>query len=283
MITSAASLIGQVLSIIVASLPGVLESGASIIMQLVTGFLSVAPSLYTAAGEIIQQLLTSLMQALPSMLSTGAQFIMNMVSGLLSNLPSIVSSATTVVANLLTTFASHLPDLLAQGISMIGQLVAGLISMIPDVISTAIEIGGDIINTFGETDWLSIGKNIIDGIITGIWNAAESLFNALKDLGKEGTSGSKRRSGESNRHPKCSGIRLADTFLQAWRWAFWNNLGQVKAALSDRCRRLQQTILLLHCRWIPKKQTRLRRKRFQQPRHNSESVYLLGNLRQRPI
>ena len=182
MIVSAGSLIGQVLSVIMASLPSILQSGTSILLQLVTGLLSALPSLYTAAGEIIQQLLTTLMQALPSMLSTGAQFIMNMVSGVLANLPSVVSSATTIVANLLTTFASHLPDLLAQGISMIGQLVAGLISMIPDVISTAIDIGSDIINTFGEIDWLSIGKNIIDGIVKGIWNAAESLFNALKDL-----------------------------------------------------------------------------------------------------
>ena len=232
MITSAASLIGQVLSIIVASLPGVLESGASIIMQLVTGFLSVAPSLYTAAGEIIQQLLTSLMQALPSMLSTGAQFIMNMVSGLLSNLPSIVSSATTVVANLLTTFASHLPDLLAQGISMIGQLVAGLISMIPDVISTAIEIGGDIINTFGETDWLSIGKNIIDGIITGIRNAAESLFNALRDLAKKALQAAKDVLGIES-PSKVFRDQVGRYIPAGVALGIRNNLGQVKASVRQ--------------------------------------------------
>lgn len=232
MITSAAGLIGQVLSIIVASLPGVLESGASIIMQLVTGFLSVAPSLYTAAGEIIQQLLTSLMQALPSMLSTGAQFIMNMVSGLLSNLPSIVSSATTVVANLLTTFASHLPDLLAQGISMIGQLVAGLISMIPDVISTAMDIGSDIINTFGETDWLSIGKNIIDGIITGIWNAAESLFNALKDLASRALQAAKDVLGIES-PSKVFRDQVGRYIPAGVALGIRNNLGQVKAAVRQ--------------------------------------------------
>lgn len=182
MIASAGSLIGQVLNAITANLPGILQSGVSIILQLVTGFLSAVPSLLTAAGTMIQQLLTTLMLSLPSMLSTGTQYILNMASGLLASLPNIVSSATTIVSNLLTTFASHLPDLLAQGISMIGQLVAGLISMIPDVISTALDIGSNIINTFGETDWLSIGKNIISGIISGIWDAAGSLFSALKDL-----------------------------------------------------------------------------------------------------
>ena len=232
MITSAAGLIGQVLSIIVASLPGVLESGASIIMQLVTGFLSVAPSLYTAAEEIIQQLLTSLMQALPSMLSTGAQFIMSMVSGLLSNLPSIVSSATTVVANLLTTFASHLPDLLAQGISLIGQLVAGSISMIPDVISAAIDICKGITNTFGEIDWLTLGKNIIDGIITGIRNAAESLFNALRDLAKKALQAAKDALGiqsPSKLFRDQVGRYIPAGVAQGVR----NNLGLVKSAVRQ--------------------------------------------------
>ena len=167
------------------NLPGMLQSGTSILLQLVTGFLSAVPSLITAAGTMIQQLLTTLMTSLPSMISTGASFILNLASGLISSLPNIVSSATTIVSNLLTTFASHLPDLLAQGISMIGQLVAGLISMIPDVISTALDIGSNIINTFGEIDWISIGKNIISGIISGIGDAAGSLFSALKDLASQ--------------------------------------------------------------------------------------------------
>ncbi len=165
MITSAASLIGQVLSIIVASLPGVLESGASIIMQLVTGFLSVAPSLYTAAGEIIQQLLTSLMQALPSMLSTGAQFIMNMVSGLLSNLPSIVSSATTVVANMLTTFASHLPRSAGAGHFHDWPVGAGLHLHDAGHYFYRNRDWRQHHRHLREADWLAIGKNIIDGII----------------------------------------------------------------------------------------------------------------------
>lgn len=185
MIASTGSLITQVMNAIAMNLPGMLQSGTSILLQLVTGFLSAVPSLLTAAGTMIQQLLTTLMTSLPSMISTGASFILNLASGLISSLPNIVSSATTIVSNLLTTFASHLPDLLAQGISMIGQLVAGLISMIPDVISTALDIGSNIINTFGEIDWISIGKNIISGIISGIWDAAGSLFSALKDLASQ--------------------------------------------------------------------------------------------------
>lgn len=181
-LASASELITQVLTALASEMPGLVQSGADIILQLVTGLLTSLPSLITAAGTIVQSLLTYLMAALPSILSTGMQFILSMAQGFVQSLPNIISAATTVVTNLLTTFASHLPDLLAQGISMIGQLVAGLISMIPDVISTAMDIGGKIITTFGETDWLSIGTNIISGIISGIWNSAGRLWDTMKDL-----------------------------------------------------------------------------------------------------
>ena len=115
---------------------------------------------------------------------------------------------------------------------MIGQLVAGLISMIPDVISTAIEIGGDIINTFGETDWLSIGKNIIDGIITVIRNAAESLFNALRDLAKKALQAAKDVLGIES-PSKVFRDQVGRYIPAGVALGIRNNLGQVKAAVRQ--------------------------------------------------
>lgn len=181
-IATVSELISQALTVFASALPSLTQSGVSMILQLVMGLLSSLPYLISAGGTIVQSLLTSFMAALPSILSTGVQYILSLAQGFLQSLPNIISSATTVVTNLLTTFASHLPDLLAQGISMIGQLVAGLISMIPDVISTALDIGQKIINTFAETDWLSIGVNIVNGIVSGVKNAAGALWDAMKDL-----------------------------------------------------------------------------------------------------
>lgn len=182
---TASGMMNMLFSSIAAILPTVLSCGVQLITQLVTGFLSGLPGFLESAGSILQQLLTTILAALPSMLSSGASLILNLAGGLLSSLPSIASSATTITANLLSTFASHLPDLLAQGISLIGQLVAGLISMIPDVISTAGDIITGIFNAFGETDWLSIGSDIVSGIVSGVWNAAGSLWEAMKDLANQ--------------------------------------------------------------------------------------------------
>lgn len=229
-VATAGSLITQVLTTIAAALPTMLQSGTDILLNLVMGIMTALPSLITTAGQIVQNLLTALMAALPSLLSTGMSFIMNLASGLLASLPNIISSATTVVTNLLTTLASHLPDLLAQGISMIGQLVAGLISMIPDVISAAVDIGREIFNTIGEVDWLSLGKNVIDGIINGIKNAASSLFDALKDLASKALQAAKDALGIAS--PSRKFRDMVGKFIPAGvAKGVLQNLGLVKSAV----------------------------------------------------
>ena len=171
----------QFATFISANLPVLLSQGVQFITQLVMGFLSGIPSFLETAGSLLNQLLMAFLAALPSLRSSGAQLILSLASGLISSLPSIISSATSIVAQLLSTIATHLPDLLAQGISLIAQLVAGLISMIPDVITTAGNIIQNIITTFGETDWLSIGTNIIKGIASGISSGVGIIIQAAKD------------------------------------------------------------------------------------------------------
>ena len=162
--------------------PVILSSGVATILQFINGFLSGLPNFIDATGGMLNAFLNAVISAIPLVLSGGAQLLMSLVSGILQNLPNVISSATTIVSGFISTVARHLPELLAQGISLIGQLIAGLISMIPDVISSAGEIIETIINAFKEIDWGELGLNIIRGIVSGIKNAASSLYQSIKDL-----------------------------------------------------------------------------------------------------
>lgn len=179
------TLVGQFSQFMTANLPVLLSNGVTMISQMQLGFFNGIPGFLLTVGNLISQLLNALLIAAPSLLASGASLILNLVSGLIASLPNIVSAGTTVIGQLLSTFAKHLPDLLAQGISLIGQLVAGLISKIPDVVKSATDIAKKIWDTICETDWLGLGKAIIEGIVKGIKNAATSLFSALKDLASQ--------------------------------------------------------------------------------------------------
>lgn len=167
------------------SYPLLLQQGVGMISNLVSGFLQGIPGLLIGAGELINQLLTAFLVALPSIWESGAQMILNLASGLIASAPNVVNSAVTIIGELISTIASHLPDLLAQGISLIAQLIAGLISMIPDVITGAGDIIKNICDTFAETDWLSVGTDIIRGIGQGIRNGASIIIEAAKEAAQK--------------------------------------------------------------------------------------------------
>ena len=69
-----------------------------------------------------------------------------------------------------------------MGIELIGSLISGLIQAIPALIAAVPQIISAIWDTIMNTDWLSLGKNIIDGVIQGVKNAASSLIQVFKDL-----------------------------------------------------------------------------------------------------
>lgn len=165
-------------------LPTILQSGVQIITELVNGFLDGIPGFLSTAGELMGQLLEAILAAIPSLLSAGMELISNLASGIGERLPEIAAAAGTVIANLLSTFTEHLPELLAMGASMIGQLVAGLISLLGDLVEAAIKLIKAFCDSWGETDWLELGSQIINGIVDGISNGISKIVQAAKDAAK---------------------------------------------------------------------------------------------------
>lgn len=175
------------------SFPLLLQQGVGMISNLASGFLQGIPGFLTYAFTILTSLYQTFWQALPTLMHYGSQLISKLADGLSASIPNIVTAATSVIGNLLSTFVAHLPDMLAQGINLILNLIAGIVSMTGDIIAAAISIVKSIIDTFKETDWPSIGDNIIDGIyngiMRGIWKiieaakeAAQRAFNAAKEF-----------------------------------------------------------------------------------------------------
>lgn len=169
-----------VLDGITEKLPGVLDKGIEIITNIANGILENLPQLITTAGELITTFANFLMQNGPVIVQKGMELIVNLVTGIINNLPQIVTAVVQVIASFAATILSNLPTIIAQGVTIIVKLVAGLIQAIPQVIAAIPQIIQAIVNTFGSYDWLSIGKNIIQGIADGIRNAASLIIDAAK-------------------------------------------------------------------------------------------------------
>lgn len=162
--------------------PQILESGSQMLQNLVNGILNNLPNLLSSGLELIGQLVGVFLDCLPQLLQSGVQLILSLVDGVIQSLPQVASAAFTTIAHLAASLLTRAPDILQSGITLIGELAAGLVNAIPRVVSAAGQIISDFMDKFSQTDWLSLGKAIIDGIIAGIRNAMDSLGGAIRDV-----------------------------------------------------------------------------------------------------
>lgn len=163
---------------VLGMLPTILDSGSQMIQNLLQGLVENAPKILQQAFDMTSNFIQTILSHLPSILQAGVNLILNLLSGLVQAALQIIQQAAQMLAEFISTIASHLPEILQKGIEIVGELIAGLISRIPDVISSTIDIISSIQESFDNIDWVSIGLNIIDGIVSGIISAAGSLVDA---------------------------------------------------------------------------------------------------------
>lgn len=225
------SIIEGVLNGITAGLPSFLDRGIEIITNIGNGILSNLPMLITTAGQLITTFATFLMQNAPTILQKGAELLLNLVNGIVNNLPQIVQAVVQVISSFAATILQNLPTILAQGILIIGKLAAGLIQAIPTIIGAIPQIIQSIVNTFGSYDWLSIGKNIIQGIANGISNAVGIVADAAKNAAKSAFEAAKSFLGIES--PAKKGIYLGEMYDRGLALGISRNKSLVEDAVDD--------------------------------------------------
>ena len=180
--TAAITIMTELINGIITTLPQIAQEGITILTELANGILAAIPQLMAAATVLIPTLVNAIMGMLPQLITAGMQMLMGLINGIISALPQIASSAVTIIGQLVSGIASKLPTILESGITLLGELVAGVISAIPDLIAAIPQIFADFSSAMSGVDWPKLGKDIITGIIKGLWNAATGLFNAVRNI-----------------------------------------------------------------------------------------------------
>lgn len=181
LITNLQTLITSIVNYFTVNGPVFLQKGIELVQNIATGILTNLPTWISSLSNLVNQGITLLMTYLPQWLQKGMELVGQIAQGILNNLPQIASSIFNLVTNAIATFASNLPQFLQKGIELVGQVAAGLIQGVPDLLGKIPGILADAANTFLSYDWLSIGVNIIQGIVDGIVSAAGSIGSALMD------------------------------------------------------------------------------------------------------
>lgn len=198
---------------------GMVEMGANMVGDLVTGLAERAPDLLTQGTDLaigwIESLASGVTQGIPQLMEmalpmlldfsasirenagnlvdSGIHLILNLMQGLMDSLPTLLAYVPQIVINLAGVINDNAPKILSMGIQLIGQLITGIIQAIPALIQNAPKIVEAVVDVIRAFNWLHLGKTIIDGFCKGIkimvgavkeagGNVFKGIWNALKDL-----------------------------------------------------------------------------------------------------
>lgn len=167
---------------LITNLPQIISMGVQILVSLINGISQTIPQLITAIIELIPVIVQAIMDNLPLIIDAGLNLLLSLISGIVQAIPQLIATLPQVITSTVNTIIANLPKIIQTGIELLGALISGIIRAIPSLVAALPQVFSAIINAFKGINWADLGKNIIDGVINGVKNAASSLINVFKDL-----------------------------------------------------------------------------------------------------
>ena len=194
------------ISMIVQKIPQVLNAAKTLVLSLVKGIIDNLPEIVKAALEVVVELAKGIVDALPellpalveciatitdtltspSMLSeildTALNLLITLADGLIDAIPQLVDATIQIIENLIRFLVEpqNISKLVNAGIRVTMALQTGLLNALPKLAEGALKLVLAIGDTIVHTDWLQVGKNIVDGLWDGLkrsWSSLQEWFN----------------------------------------------------------------------------------------------------------
>ena len=169
---------------IIQNLPEIVKAGMTILTTLLTGLAQAMPELVPAIVECIGLIADTLTdpQNLGDIIIAAIDIVLAIVDGIVDNLDKIMDAIILLTENVQEVLTR--PDVIAKLITASAQLMLAIVKGIAksgtEIIRALITLTGNMANQIIHTDWGSIGKNIIDGLLNGLkgaWNNLTSWWN----------------------------------------------------------------------------------------------------------
>ena len=201
-------------------IPQIIELGAELIKNLIFGIMENLPILIENLQLLFEDVVTFFKENIGNFIKIGMELIFALQDGMLEMLPEIIMAALDIIVALAVGLIDALPKLIATAPKLIFALIAALTSpeMIAKIISAAIKlvfalvgalismpfelaksaitIVSDIFNNLKkaifETNWIQLGKDIINGLLNGLKSMGSNIWDGVKGVGNNIVGGFKK-------------------------------------------------------------------------------------------
>lgn len=178
------TLVTKSVTYMVENLPKIVQAGMTIITTLLTGLAKAMPKLIPAIIKCIGLIVDTITDpdTLSKIIIASLDIVLAIVEGIVNNLEKIVNVVVQLTKNIQETLTKPevLTKIITASFKLLLAVVQGIIKAGPDIIMALITLTGNMANQIIHTDWGSIGKNVIDGLLNGLkdaWNNLTSWWN----------------------------------------------------------------------------------------------------------
>lgn len=159
-------------------------SGSQLISSIISGIGQMLPTLIPQGLKIIVGLVNSLTSNIPKFVSAGVTLIKGLAQGLINALPILIAEAPKAVNNLANAIYNGLGQLVATAVSMLGKLAQALWNNRYLLLQNAGQILQAVLNVISLANLVSLGKNLIKSLTSGVKSAGPGMRQAFNDLCK---------------------------------------------------------------------------------------------------
>ena len=183
-LSAAKTLVLSLVKGIIDNLPEIVKAALEVVVELAKGIVDALPELLPALVECIATITDTLTS--PSMLSeildTALNLLITLADGLIDAIPQLVDATIQIIENLIRFLVEpqNISKLVNAGIRVTMALQTGLLNALPKLAEGALKLVLAIGDTIVHTDWLQVGKNIVDGLWNGLkrsWSSLQEWFN----------------------------------------------------------------------------------------------------------
>ena len=178
----------KLIDTLMANLPMIIEAAFTLVVTLAKGIAEALPTLIPTVIGIIPEIILMLLENLPMLLMAALELLLALAEGIVAALPVLIEAVPLIVETIVDMLIENLPMLIVAAVELITTLGLGLVENIPLLLEAVVDIITGIIEAFKETDWKSIGDNIVAGIKEGFlgkWDdfkiSITNKFNGLVD------------------------------------------------------------------------------------------------------
>lgn len=175
LLKSVVEIMQGILGFVCDNLPTIAQAAVEILTTLCEKLVALIPQLVPVVTQIIMSIFNFVVQNLPTIVQAAIQIMVTLVQGIIAQIPTLIPAVVQLISQIFQSIVANLPTIISGAIQIITTLAMGLIQAIPHVIAAIPQIVSAIINGFLNTNWASVGINIIQGIGSGIASAAKGL------------------------------------------------------------------------------------------------------------